>query len=34
MSLKKLTDAQGNPVRRVFANPTQAQVKQALVSAV
>lgn len=34
MSLKKLTDAQGNPVRLVFANPTQAQVKQALVSAV
>lgn len=34
MSLKKLTDAQGNPVRLVFANPTQAQVKRALVSAV
>lgn len=34
MSFKKLTDAQGNPVRLVFANPTQAQVKQALVSAV
>lgn len=34
MSFKKLTDAQGNSVRLVFANPTQAQVKQALVSAV
>lgn len=34
MSFKKLIDAQGNPVRLVFANPTQAQVKQALVSAV
>lgn len=34
MSYKKLTDAQGNNVRLVFANPTQTQVKQALVSAV
>ena len=30
MSLKKLTDAQGNPVRLVFANPTDAQVKSAV----
>lgn len=30
MSLKKITDAQGNPVRLVFANPTDAQVKSAV----
>ena len=30
MSLKKITDAQGNHVRLVFANPTDAQVKSAV----
>lgn len=34
MNLKRLTDAQGNPVRLVCADPTQLQVKKALVEAV
>lgn len=34
MGYKKLTDANGNPVRMVFGNPTDAQVKTAIIEAI
>lgn len=34
MSLKKITDAQGNNVRLVFANPTDTQVKNAVMKGI